>query len=105
MADLQMTYAGDVYARYDGESWQLFNLINGNKVPVVDTSYLDQAAGVITANPDESYWVELPFAQTFEGEGQMNTLVHGKPITNGIVNLTLTPPFTAADWVLNVSYI
>jgi hypothetical protein len=105
MTDIQMTYAGDVYARYDGESWQLFNLINGNKVPLVDTNYLTQNAGVYTASPDEAYWVELPFAQTLEGEGQMNTLVHGKPITNGIVNLQLTPPFTAADWVLNVSYI
>jgi hypothetical protein len=105
ISDIQMTYAGDVYARYDGESWQLFNLINGNKVPLVDTSYLTQAAGAYTASPDEAYWVELPFAQTLEGEGQMNTLVHGKPITNGIVNLLLTPPFQAADWVLNVSYI
>lgn len=103
--DLQMTYAGDVYARYDGVSWQLFNLINGNKVPFVDTSYLTQNAGVYTASPEESYWVELPFAQTLEGEGQMNTLVHGKPITNGIVNLQITVPFSAADWTLNVSYI
>lgn len=105
MTDLQMTYAGDVYARFDGSSWQLINLINGNKVPFVDSSLISNNAGVISYIPAQSFWVDLPFAQTFEGEGQMNTLVHGKPITNGIVNLQLTPPFQATDWTLNVSYI
>lgn len=105
LSDLQMTYAGDVYARYDGESWQLFNLINGNKVPLVDTTYLTYGGGAYTDGADTSFWVELPFAQTFEGEGQMNTLVHGKPITNGIVNLQLSAPSSASDWTLNVAYI
>jgi hypothetical protein len=35
----------------------------------------------------------------------MNTLVHGKAITNGITNLLLTTPSAQADWVLNVSYV
>ena len=103
--DVEMTYAGDLYARYDASSWQLFNLINGNKTPLVDNIYLTQAGGVYTENVSTSYWVELPFAQTLEGEGSMNTLVHGKPITNGIVNLLITPPSSQADWVLNVSYV
>jgi hypothetical protein len=49
--------------------------------------------------------VELPFAQTLEGEGSMNTLVHGKPITNGIINLDIITPTAQSDWVLNVSYV
>lgn len=102
---VQMTYAGDVYARYDVESWQLWNLINGNKTPVIDNIYLTQNAGAYTENPSVSYWVELPFAQTLEGEGSMNTLVHGKPITNGIINLDITTPTAQSDWILNVSYI
>lgn len=104
---IQMTYAGDIYARYDagpGESL-LWNLINGNKSPVVDNLTLGFAAGDITASAYSSMWIELPFAQTLEGEGSMNTLVHGKPITNGIVNIDITTPSAAADWVLNVSYI
>lgn len=105
IGDIQMTYAGDVYARYDGASSQLWNLINGNKVPLVDSVYLTYGGGAYTESPSTSAWVELPFAQTFEGEGQMNTLVHGKPITNGIVNLLLTTPSSQSDWVLNVSYI
>lgn len=105
-SDIQMTYAGDVYARYDGLSSQLWNLINGNKTPLVDTSVLSSGGGaVINETPYSSGWVELPFAQTFEGEGQTNVLIHGKPITNGIINLLLTTPSAQADWVLNVSYI
>jgi len=103
---IQMTYAGDVYARFDNGSSYAWNLINGDKSPIVDT-VLQTAGGGYTINEASSvsYWHELPFAQTFEGEGQMNTLIHGKPITNGIVNLDLTTPSAQSDWVLNVSYI
>ena len=103
--DMQMTYAGDVYARYDGQSSQLWNLINGNKAPVVDTVLITYSGGAYSEPGDISVWAELPFAQTFEGEGQTNVLIHGKPITNGIINLTLTTPSAQADWILNVSYI
>jgi hypothetical protein len=106
ISDLQLTYAGDIYARYDAGSSDLWNLINGNKVPVVDNVVLSPGGGTtITATPVANYWVELPLAQTFEGEGQMNTLIHGKPITNGIINLSLTAPSTQNDWILNVSYL
>jgi hypothetical protein len=105
IASIQMTYAGDVYARYENGSSFLWNLVNGNKVPRVDQNFQTVNGATITNTPSTSYWVELPFAQTFEGEGDMNTLVHGKPITNGIVNLDITAPFSASDWVLNVSYI
>jgi hypothetical protein len=105
LTTIQMTYAGDVYARYENGSNQLFNLINGNKTPLVDNILLTSAGGAYTETPITSYWHELPFAQTLEGEGSMNTLVHGKPITNGIVNLDIVCPSSQTDWILNVSYI
>lgn len=106
LAKVQMTYAGDVYARYEQNSWQLWNLINGNKTPLVDNVVLSGGLNtVIQEGASVSYWVELPFAQTLEGEGSMNTLVHGKPITNGIINLDLVCPSSQTDWVLNVSYV
>jgi hypothetical protein len=106
VGDVQLTYAGDVYARYDAGSSELWNLINGNKVPIVDSVVLSAGGGTtITATPAVAYWTELPLAQTFEGEGQMNTLIHGKPITNGIISLQLTTPSTQNDWILNVSYL
>lgn len=104
-AGIVMTYAGDIYARYDSGSHNIWNLINGNKTPVVDGSELSFGGGSYTEDPFTAAWTELPFAQTLEGEGSMNVLVHGKPITNGIVNLDITTPFAAADWQLNVSYI
>ena len=104
-AGIVMTYAGDIYARYDNGTHNIWNLINGNKTPVVDNAFITFNGGAYTDNPSASYWTELPFAQTLEGEGSMNTLVHGKPITNGIVNLDVTTPTAQSDWVLNVSYI
>ena len=101
---VQMTYAGDIYARYENGSSALFNLINGNKSPVVDNLDITNGAPPTTTN-FLSYWVELPFAQTYLEEDAHKMLIHGKPITNGIVNLDITPPSAQADWVLNVSYI
>lgn len=101
---IQMTYAGDVYARYENASSPIWNLINGNKVPAVDN--LDIANGAPpTSTAFLSQWVELPFAQTNVDEDSHYTLIHGKPITNGIVNLQITPPSSQTDWILNVSYI
>jgi bisphosphoglycerate-independent phosphoglycerate mutase (AlkP superfamily) len=99
-----MTYAGDVYARFDNASSPLWNIINGNKAPVVD-NVLISAAAPPTAAASISQWVELPFAQTMLDEDSHYTLVHGKVISNGIVNLDITPPAAQSDWVLNVSYI
>ena len=103
---IQMTYAGDIYARYENNSAPLWNLINGNKAPGVDTVEVTAAAPP-TAAAFLSVWSELPFAQTNVDEDSHYTLVHGKPITNGIVNLDLTLPFVdgTSDWKLNVSYI
>lgn len=103
-----MTYAGDQYARFENSSSVLMNLINDTKTPVVDNVTLSAAnvASTGTATvPALSYWVELPFAQTDKDEDSHHTLVHGKPITNGIINLQIQPPSSQTDWILNVSYV
>ena len=102
---IRMTYAGDIYAQYDAGSSPLWNLINGNKAPFVNNLDLVQASPTPTATAFVSQWVELPFAQTLVDEDAHYILAHGKPITNGIVNLDLTTPYASASWVLNVSYI
>jgi hypothetical protein len=100
-----MLYAGDIYARYDLGVSQLFNLINGNKVAAFDGQTLTSAGGLFTNTASLAFWTELPFAQTFVDEDAHHVLVHGKPITNGIVNLQIQTPTAAGDWTLNVSYI
>lgn len=101
-----MSYAGDIYARYENLTSPLWNLVNGNKAPVFNNNYyVDSGAQSFNAQSILNAWVELPFAQTMVDEDGHYTLVHGKPITNGIVNLQVTPPASRNDWVLNVSYI
>ena len=100
----QMTYAGDIYARFDGSSSVLWNLINDDKAPRVSVGSVVAGAPPTTSTAN-SYWVTLPFAQTFLDEDSHYVLVHGKPITNGIVNLNVSPPSASTNWVLNVSYI
>jgi len=114
-ASAQMTYAGDIYARFDNQSSALWNLINDDKSPQVSmTGWLSGSPPTVNtyssggANP-LAQWVTLPFAQTFLDEDAHYVLVHGKPITNGIVNLLVSPPLyngsTSSGWVVNVSYI
>ena len=102
---ITMTYAGDVYARYENQSSPLWNLINGNKAPVVDNTSIVLATPPTGTTPFISQWVELPFAQTMLDEDAHNVLVHGKAITNGIVGLEVITPTSDTVWVLNVSYI
>jgi len=98
---VQMTYAGDIYARFENASSPLWYLINDEKTPAVNTAGV-AADGTGTSLLAE--WVELPFAQTLIDEDAHHTLVHGKPITNGIINLNLSTP-DASQYTLNVSYI
>lgn len=100
-----MSYAGDIYARYENQISPLMNLINGNKAPAFDNNVAVDGGSSFSGSSALAQWVELPFAQTLVDEDSHYTLVHGKPITNGIVNLQVTPPSSRSDWVLNVSYI
>lgn len=102
---IQMTYAGEIFARFDSQSSVLWNLVNGNKAPAADNLVISFNNPNYVATPSLAYWVELPFAQTMVDEDSHSILVHGKPITNGIVNLLITTPSAQADWQLNVSYI
>ena len=106
-SSVEMLYAGDIYARYDNGVGQLFNLINGNKSPAYDTVKTTIPANVITPLPKLSQWLELPFAQTLVDEDAHYILVHGKPITNGIINLNnvIVPYTSSSGWTLHVSYV
>ena len=106
-SSVEMLYAGDIYARYDNGVGQLFNLINSNKSPAFDTIKTSENAGAPEAIPFLAQWLSLPFAQTLVDEDAHYILIHGKPITNGIVNLNnLVVPYQAGGgWTLHVSYV
>lgn len=107
--DMSMTYAGEVYARFDKGSGALWNLVNGVQSPAVNEVLASDAGGGACAitTPFLGRWMELPFAQTFEDKTAHSTYTAGKPITNGIVNLTFSLPVglaPSADLKLHVSY-
>jgi hypothetical protein len=104
----EMLYAGDIYARYLNGVGQLFNLVNSNKASAFDTVNINIAGssiGIPTAF--FAQWLELPFAQPLCDEDAHYILLHGKAITNGIINLNIITPQVASSngWTLNVSYV
>lgn len=74
-----MTYAGDIYARYESQSSPLWNLINGNKAPAWDNVVATDGGSSFSTASALSQWVELPFAQTLVDEDSHYILAHGKP--------------------------
>lgn len=107
--DMVMTYAGEVYARFDKGSGALWNLVNGVQDPAVnEVSVADAGGGACSiTTPFLGRWMELPFAQTFEDITAHTTYTAGKPITNGIINLTFNLPVGLAPTAtqkLHVSY-
>lgn len=108
--DMIMTYAGEVYARFDKGSGALWNLVNGRIDPAVNDVALSDGGGgvIVTTTPQLDRWLELPFAQTYDSTTAHSMYMAGKPITNGIVNLAFNLPTglgAAADYTLHVSYI
>lgn len=100
-------YAGQVYAQYDSGSSRLWNLLDGTAPAYVSQSALAVNAGAWTSSPMLSEWCEVPFAQPSGSDYEADVLVHGKEITNGIVNLDVTVPDIAspAGWTLHVVYV
>jgi hypothetical protein len=103
--NIQVTYAGDVYARFDNGISQLWNLINSKTSPYVNGLTTTYSSGYV--NTAEQYgWATLPFAQTYDvADTSDYVLVEGLQVTNGIVTISFTAPSSQTDWVLHLSYI
>jgi hypothetical protein len=105
---VEVLYAGLKYAQYDNGSSRMWNLLDGTAPAAVNQSALAVAGGVWTSTPVLSEWAELPFGQPSGSDYEADILVHGKEITNGIVNLNIVPPVAVAapnGWTLHVVYI
>lgn len=112
--DMIMTYAGEVYARFDKGSGALWNLVNGRQSSAVNEVLVADAGGGACSitTPYLGRWLELPFAQTYDDLTAHSTYTAGKPITNGIVNLQFNlpqglaiPPGPTQPLKLHVSYV
>ncbi len=105
---VEVLYAGLKYAVYNNKSSAIWNLLDGTAPAAVDQSALSVVGGAWTSGSVLSRWAELPFGQPSGSDYEADILVHGKEITNGIVNMTVTPPqdvASALGWTLHVVYV
>ena len=91
-ASAEILYAGLKYATYQNGSSAIWNLLDGTAPAAVDNSKLTTSGTGFTSTPVLAQWVELPFSQPSGSDYEADLLVHGKEITNGIVNLNITFP-------------
>jgi hypothetical protein len=104
-SSLQVTYAGQVYSRFENGSSSLWGLLNGSKQTANNNTVVAGGGSAITTSSELMTWVDAPFAQPLVDEDAHNILINGMPITNGIINVDITTPSAQTDWVLNCSYI
>jgi hypothetical protein len=103
MTDVQLTYNGEVFNRFDSGSSVLWNIVEDQKSAAVSGLAVQNAGttGVVTPQPVQ-YYVKLDFAQVSVPAERESVLIHGKPILNAIVQLTFTAP---AAGVLHAMYL
>lgn len=103
---VQVLYAGVIYSQYDNGSSAMWNLLDGTAPSAVDYSALSSVApgAVLASTGVLNEWAELPFAQPTGNDYDGEVLVHGKEITNGIVNMTVTLP-SAELYTLHIAYV
>jgi hypothetical protein len=110
---MTMTYAGEVFARFDAGSSQLWNLINSRQTSAVSGSSMSTTGTALSLTAENYTWAELPFGQAYVDDTAHHVYVSGKEITNGIVQLQFTPPVATSlaggasitSWILNVAYV
>ena len=78
LSNVTLTYNGEIFSRFDGQSNQLWNLLSDEKSSSVTSAVLTVGAPPTSAAA-VSYWTELPFAQVNMAYDKESKLVHGKP--------------------------
>ena len=104
--EITVLYGGVIFAQYQNGQSRIFNLLDGTAPSAVNQSILvaPGAPGPWTSSAGLSEWAELPFAMPSGTDYEADVLRHGKPITNGIVNLQITTP-DASAYTLHVAYV
>jgi hypothetical protein len=103
MNNLILTYNGEIFARYDAGSAQLWNLAGDEKSQSVSTSV--QTVGSVAVTPTVMQWIDAPFAQTNMAYDREMKLVHGKPILNAVVNVSFDVPALNTSYILHAMYL
>jgi hypothetical protein len=92
LENIEMSYSGQVYAKGDANSMQLWNLVNG-RIPALANSVAVVAGATPTVTTVAApAWSVLQFGQAYDPITAHSMYVAGVPILNGIVNLKFTIP-------------
>lgn len=103
-SNLQVTYNGEIFSRFDSLSAPLWNLINDEKASTVFFSGMPVIGGSGSTANYTSTWIDCPFAQVNVPYDKECKLVHGKPVLNAVVQVTLQTP-DAAAYTLHAMYL
>lgn len=101
--NVQLTYNGEIFSRFDTGSSQLWNLVSDQKT----SSYNNIIAnpGAVTTTAGVSYWVDCPFAQVALAYDRQADLTHGKPILNAVVQVQFDTPALNTPYILHAMYL
>jgi hypothetical protein len=105
MNNIELTYNGEVFSRFDAGSAQLWNLSSDQKQSSFSQVNFTPAAAAGTTTTVTSYWIDCPFAQVSLPYDRCAELVHGKPILNAVVNLKFDTPATSTSYTLHAMYL
>jgi hypothetical protein len=105
--DPSILYNGTVYFTSKNEAARLWNCVSSDVQSEVPGVALTLPGGGVVglANPSEVTWLEVPFAQVMEQISATHTLVHGLPVSNAVINMSLTVPVPANSYTLHVVYV
>ena len=103
MTDIQLLYNGEVFSRFDNASYQLWNVVEDQKVSQVGnyTNFTAVGSGTGSAAIATQY-VKCDFAQVSMPSERQSVLVHGKPVLNSVVSLQFS---TSVAGVLHAMYL
>jgi hypothetical protein len=102
--NVQLTYNGEIFSRFDTGSSQLWNLVSDQKTASYNNIISNTGAGGGTT-PAVSYWVDCPFAQVALPYDRQADLTHGKPILNAVVQVQFDTPAANVPFVLHAMYL
>ena len=108
-SNLQVTYNGEIFTRFDNLSAPLWNLVNDQKLSQFSLGNPDPTSGASTTFT--STWIDCPFSQVNVPYDKECKLLHGKPVLNAVVQVLVTPPlagqtgYDATGYVLHAMYI
>ena len=102
---------GEIYYTSKYQSSLLLDLVNNKQPNQLATSYLyttgASSTAVLTpqAGGSTSQYIKVDFSQVNDAVYGCNMLVAGRSITNSIVNLAFSTPYSSATWVLHAVYL